>query len=125
MAPTAYVESLFKIGMVSPIDPREVVFGVGDGFAIIEPKPYDDHVYLTAFRVTAQGKGIGGAVMKTLTDLADEHGVTLRLVARPLDVHAPLKKTPKARLIAFYKRHGFKPDPVYTASSGHMVRTPQ
>ena len=117
---------MFKLGSPSPFDPRELVLGIGENAAaIIEPKAYSDHVYLTAFRTTEQGKGHGKAVMDKITALADQHGVTLRLAASGLNVHPPLKKTPKARLVRFYTRHGFRPDPNYTKSSGYMIRPPK
>ena len=71
---------------------------------------------------------LGGNVIADLqnVELADTHGVTLRLTASPLRItRGPVSKTSKPKLIAFYKRFGFTPDPIYTRSSGAMIRKPK
>jgi GNAT superfamily N-acetyltransferase len=120
--PRAFIEEVFeKVGQDHPMLGRnETILG---GAVIAELQDRGDSVYLTGLRSVEQGKGHGSAAMKTITELADKRGVTLTLVAKPLDVRAPLKKTSKAKLVAFYKRYGFVPDRNY--GGGSMIRKPQ
>ena len=77
-----------------------------------------------------QGKGYASRTLRMLTDLCDAHGVTIELVARPLD--PTLLFTPGcpathsvAELIEWYKRHDFVPAWATDDDTRTMIRRPR
>ena len=56
--------------------------------------------------ITAAGQGIGKAVMKDITDTADDLGITLTLDAKPFGDTGLSKEA----LISFYEKNGFTPN---------------
>jgi GNAT superfamily N-acetyltransferase len=52
------------------------------------------------------GRGAGTRILRALGHLADEHGVTLLLYAKPFGEDAMTLDT----LVAFYRKVGFQPD---------------
>jgi GNAT superfamily N-acetyltransferase len=60
--------------------------------------------------VDARGRGVGQAALSALCGRADEHRWTVRLAATG-DLGSDVR-----RLVHWYARHGFVPDP-----AGHMV----
>jgi len=84
---------------------------------------------LVAVRQGHQGKGYASRALRLLTALCDENGVTLMLVARPMDAglgFAP--DCPATRstdeLVAWYKRHGFLDMNVPGDDTRAMLRMP-
>jgi GNAT superfamily N-acetyltransferase len=63
-------------------------------------------------------KGFGNHILTKITDQADKDGIELTLSAVPL-AHAG-KKIPKGKLVAFYKKHGFK-----KSGGDQMFRAPK
>ena len=82
-------------------------YEIGDVSVIIE---YDDEedegqfIDIKSIIAKSQGRGDGTRALRTLTQLADEHGAVLTLYARAMDQ----KPHSTQRCIAWYKRHGFK-----------------
>lgn len=77
-------------------------------------------VRLNAMQSAETGKGHGTAAMQEVTNDADQHGVSLKLDAAPLDSKSGQTT---ADLMKFYSAHGFEPDPTGGAA-GSMVRHP-
>jgi GNAT superfamily N-acetyltransferase len=87
-----------------------------------DPKIYGDKAFLELSRFDKEtgareisiqsiasmdkGQGIGKAVMKDITDTADELGMTLTLDAKPFGDQGLSKEA----LIKFYEKNGFVPD---------------
>jgi hypothetical protein len=118
-----FVRKFYATGHQNPIG-RGVVFGLKDkgksAMVKVELTPKVNDVHLTEIiTLEDMGKrGFGDYVMKSLTDLADKMDIPLTLFAVPLQ-HQGVK-IPKAKLVAFYKRHGFK-----TKSGDFMERKPK
>jgi hypothetical protein len=89
------------------------------GGALVElgrmPGGGENDVFLSSIRTLDPGKGLASAALNEITRLADEHGVTMRLIAAPFGRDGGLNK--KA-LEAWYARAGFEKKGQY------MVRTP-
>jgi GNAT superfamily N-acetyltransferase len=127
---SSFLDDIDAWGYPNPIGvSSEYVF---DDAVIMEIIPKKDrgqwYAYLTGFRSFSQGQGTGSKFLQKLTGLADKHKVTMKLVAEPLQVAKPMKKTPRARLVEFYKRFGFVRDESYAGrmfAAGNMVRHPK
>lgn len=63
-------------------------------------------VELVELKAAIPGAGAGTKVMKTITDAADKHSVTMTL--KPASLDNPSDKEANKRLVKFYKRFGFK-----------------
>jgi ribosomal protein S18 acetylase RimI-like enzyme len=80
------------------------------------PEVSDVHLeMLTVFR-DSRGKGAGSKILKQITKMADEAGVTISLEAIPKG-----GSMSASELAKWYGRHGFEPHPDY---DGLMVRVP-
>jgi len=53
-------------------------------------------------------RGCGSKTMEMIIELADEHGVELQLIAKPMGTKESGKKLPIRSLVRFYKDFGFK-----------------
>lgn len=70
-----------------------------------------------------RGKGAGSQALRQITALADQHGVTLELGAKPFKTGGSGKPLSAAQLRRWYTRHGFVA--ARGDASGEMVRTPK
>ena len=82
----------------------------------IQVRPFDGGIHLSWIQSLYPKKGYASMAMKWLTDLADKHGVPMTLDAVPRGTGE--WKIGKGKLVAFYKKFGFK-------GSGLMTRKPQ
>lgn len=114
-----YIKTIYKKGTRNPIG-SGVVFGVGEGLVHLELSYFDGHVHITLLAVLEglTGKGYGGVIMKFMTKEADKQDITLGLSAVPIEIAG--KKIPKAKVVKFYKKYGFKKE-----SGDQMKRLPQ
>lgn len=70
-----------------------------------------------------RGKGAGSRALQQITALADRHGVTLELGAKPFRVGGSGKRLTAAQLKRWYARHGFVA--ARHDAPGEMVRAPK
>jgi len=91
-------------------------------FVMTELKPFDGYISFHAiYSPDKQGAGLASGVIKKLTAIADKHGVSMTLDAKPFStIDNQLKKSD---LIGWYKRHGWIRRPDYGDSSS-MIRYP-
>jgi hypothetical protein len=81
----------------------------------------EDSVELHSIAVYDRGKGIGNRVLGFLTDLADEHRVSIILEAGPqYDTEGEGEVLDGSALVAWYASHGFD----WHESGGCMARPP-
>ncbi len=99
------------------------------------PDPEAGHVHLDILRNDTGEKGVGKAALKTLTDLADKHGTTLKLDAVPMDMKdaegnilrnadGTPQKMPLEKLKEIYRKHGFEDVEGGTTPGQAMERAP-
>jgi hypothetical protein len=89
--------------------------------AYVELISFANRVHISELSVppSKQGSGVGHKAMKIITDLADKFKVALDLFAKPIDQGFDNTKIPKAKLVSFYKQHGF------VMQGGRMFREPK
>jgi hypothetical protein len=115
-----FFNGLDEITKPNPFGGSEQVFfhsnGGGYGSVAVSPIKGDPKaIYLNSLRAFGTGHCYGSYVLGKLTDLADKHGVTIELHARPFGNEKGLAK---GKLVAWYKRHGF------TGTAERLVRQP-
>ena len=111
-------------GIINPLNPRELVFldGEGDPVIGVELHAWHDGIDLQHIRSFQPGAGSASFVLRTVTEIADEHGVPMMLIAKPTATPTGVKGLTKRQLVSWYKRHGFKPWPEY---QGMLRREPK
>ncbi len=76
-----------------------------------------------------QRKGYASRALRMLTDLADANGLTVELVARPLDDIPSFPGCPASlsteELVAWYSRHGFVDASAPNDDTRRMLRYPK
>jgi hypothetical protein len=72
-----------------------------------EPMIYDKGVELNYLENLGEEKGAGGAVLKKLTKVADDHQVPMTVNALPLPRGNGKGRIPIDKLTEFYEKHGF------------------
>lgn len=116
-----FMKELWEITEPHPFMRNERIYG----WSVIEARRSIDHpinaVYIKAIQAVEAGKGHGKEALKMLCELADEHGVTLELNAKPFgQEHLSAKQ-----LVAWYTRSGFTVVRRGNAESGtDMIRKP-
>jgi hypothetical protein len=95
-------------GYRNPLNPREIVLSNEAAIEVTPAMAFDDGpaLHIAAIRSFAPGTGAGSRALKTITDVADKHGITLDLEARGFGD----SKLDDIELIKWYKRHGFVED---------------
>jgi hypothetical protein len=112
-----FMDSFNQVTEPHPVDPTQRK--LGNVSIAATPDPTDPNtVHIQRFAADEPGKGSGTQAMGQLEDLADTHGTTLSLDAKP---EAGAKPIPQDKLEAFYGNHGFEPTDV---GGGAMERTP-
>lgn len=94
---------------------------IGGTSVYVELISFNESVHITEISIPhdKQGQGIGHKVMKMLTDMADKFKVKLDLSASPISQAPGESKIPTAKLVKFYKEHGF------SGPAGRMHREPK
>lgn len=110
-----FIDKLNAATMMNPLNPRERVI---DYKACVEVVDFDGYIIVKTIRSFERGKGYGRMALRTLTEIADELGLTLTLTPKPFKTADKGLNTTK--LTAWYERHGF----ARNKSSGSMERTP-
>lgn len=107
-------------------------FGLGRQFnneAFIEMSPQKEKmgkkptVHLDWLSSWEKGSGAGTRAMQMLTNLADKHGVHMKLMVG--SGPGGLKTSPVPQLKKFYKKHGFETEGANKRTSRNMSREPQ
>jgi hypothetical protein len=80
-----------------------------------------DIVEIVELRALSDQRGLGRQALKELTEMADEHGVTLTLQASPLELEGPRALTPE-KLRDIYREAGF--EQTSGRDPANMVRRP-
>lgn len=88
----------------NPLSPDERVFEYGSAITL-RPSVTEGVVWLDSIRSFEKGTGAGSQALKYLTEMADRHGITLRLYARPFETEAPGLE--QESLIMWYEQNGF------------------
>jgi len=114
----AMLTEFYNSTKANPFGGNEQVFmhENGGGFGAVSMSPdagEDALLWLESIRAFGYGKGYGNYMLKKVTDMADKHGVTLKLVAIPYGD----KPMTAAKLKAWYRKHGF-------VGTKYMVRKP-
>lgn len=103
-----------------PFNNRERLTGETVG---VELYPRGANVRISAIASYGErGKGAASRALRQITDLADRHGVTLELGAKPYPAGGAGKPLSATQLKRWYARHGFVP--ARRDAPGEMVRTP-
>ena len=103
-----------------PFDDRHRLW---DMSIAIELSKFGDEIHISSIisMVTKNG-GEASRALKWLCELADTHGVTMGLIAKPIDNAGTRagKSLTKSQLVSWYKRYGF----VASDGGDEMVRVP-
>ena len=83
----------------------------------------DGRLRLKGIQSLKPGTGAGNTALRSLTDIADKHGVTMELTASPYGDEAT--RLGKDDLVKWYGQHGFVPEPGHDPALGYMVREPK
>ena len=83
----------------------------------------DGRLRLKGIQTLKPGTGAGNSALRSITDIADKHGVTMELTASPYGDEAT--RLGKDNLVKWYGQHGFVPEPGTDPALGYMVREPQ
>ena len=130
--PSADVEESFReffdewmeVSEDNPLSRDERVFEYGSAVTL-RPSVAEGVVWLDSIRSFEKGTGQGSQALKFLTEMADRHGVTLRLYARPYETEAPGLE--QETLIRWYEQNGFTKE--FSEQMGEhsyrMTRNPQ
>lgn len=115
------VSNIEKRGHPHPFMRNTIMWSFKDdpkSLVMVELQAFDGYVYVTGLQSSVQKKGYGEYIMKLIIDEADKLGVTLRGIAKPFGTKDIA--IPKAKLVAFYKKLGFKVEP-----NGEMTKEPK
>ena len=86
----------------------------------LEASKFGRGVHLSSIASSDRGSGHASKALRTLTGLADKHGVPLTLIPQPTDSGGAGKGLSKDQLAGWYGRYGF----VKAADGQKMVREP-
>jgi len=90
-----------------------------DGVSL-EASKFGSGVHLSSIASSVRGSGHASKALRTLTGLADKHGVPLTLIPQPTASGGAGKGLSKDQLEGWYGRHGF----VKATDGQKMVREP-
>jgi hypothetical protein len=107
------------LGFPNPLFDAETV--VGDESAVaIHVDTLDGMLWIDNIRAFNHKDGAGSRLLAKIAAIADKHGVRVALFAVPLNVGPDKRKIPRAKLIAWYKRFGFR-----VVDTDYMIREPK
>ena len=106
--PEGFTEEIERTFPSNPYDMGGQNTRVIDGVIIkLTPDTFNRGDFnLDSIMALEQGKGRGSAALKKITDIADKHGITIRLQATPLRSRGGVKST-ASQLHKFYEKAGF------------------
>ena len=117
ITPKTFINIFNKEMNAQPIENR-FYYEDGESIVIYSMKPFQDQVYVSD--LTSDPRGFPAIrFLKQLTNLADQHQITLTCISQPLDVN---NKVDPVRLTNLYKKFGFKPK---SPNSDNLVRLPK
>lgn len=102
MAVSEFIDEWFEVTKSNPLSPDERVV---DDYAAVTLRPQGGQVWIDSLRSFTKGAGNGSRALKNIIELADQHGVTLRLTAKPFDTGG--HELDFKQLVQFYQRNGF------------------
>lgn len=126
------LEAMLEGLYLNPLDPRERVLLDGEGNPLagvtlhhMNPGAWG-HNYLHMEEIRGFVKGGARKLMEILIERADQYGATLAGHVKPLPAQAyGLKKMPKRKLIAWYKKFGFEREKFGSRPTDDMIRRPR
>lgn len=102
-----FMDDYHSVSSRHPSSPNKRIIGN----AVVELHPMQKHVHFSDILSLKPGSGAGGNAVRTLTDLADKHGVVLKGFADPYQRGQKGNYiTQQSHLDKFYKKRGFKID---------------
>jgi len=123
-----FLEAMLEGLYLNPMDPRERVLLDAEGNPLAGVTLHHMHEvwgknYLHLEEIRSFTKGGARKLMEILAGRADQYGATIGGTVKPLPAQAyGMKKMPKRKLIAWYKRFGFKQE---RPGGDEMVRHPR
>ena len=100
------LKDIRSLGSVNPINSREIVI---DDSVTVEIGVFDKRLWFSSIYSIDRSQGNAGKVMQKIVDIADKHGVTIALEAKPFGGKSGSPILTKSQLVSFYKKYGFKP----------------
>lgn len=121
------VRELRERGTISPLDPRDIVFGVRHdddetSVVVVNVSEWQGTMHLESIMVPTdeQGRGAASFILdEILIPTADKYGVEITAIAEPIGESG----LPKKALIRWYLRHGF--ELVDTPGGDDIIYRPQ
>jgi hypothetical protein len=102
------IDEFLEGSFLNPLHDREVIFIEDEKPTVgLTIQPYQGRVYLKHIRTFDPGKGHASRILDRLTSIAKKHQVPVALYPQPTKKQGLSKK----KLLSWYQRHGFKPDP--------------
>lgn len=101
-AVSEFLDEWFEHTTENPLSGAERIV---DGKAAVEIRPQAGQIWVDSVRSFEKGTKGGSAAMKLVLELADLHGVTLRLTAKPFETGG--NELNYGDLVAWYQRNGF------------------
>lgn len=117
-----FLDEWIEVTSHNPLSPDERVV---DDYAAVTLRPQNGEVWIDSLRSFRKGAGNGSRALKDIIELADQHGVTLRLTAKPFDTGG--NELDYKSLVQFYQRNGFRTtrETQDHKPSSEMVREPR
>ena len=97
-----FLDEWFENTQANPLSPDERVV---NGTAAVELRPQGGQIWIDSLRSFTKSEGAGSEALKDIITLADQHGITLRLTAKPFDTGG--NELDFKTLVQFYSRNGF------------------
>lgn len=100
-----FLDDWIELTQANPLSPDERVV---DGVAAVELRPMNNFIYLDSIRSFEKGAGGGSKALKQIVELADMHGVMLKMIAKPFETGG--NELQFNDLVKWYERNGFVKD---------------
>lgn len=115
----AAARDVYALGFQNPIFDAETVVD-NESAVAIHVDALGDMLWIDNIRAFNHQDGAGSRLLAKIAAIADKHGVRVALFAVPLGVGKGKRKIPRAKLIAWYKRFGFR-----VVDTDYMIREPK
>jgi GNAT superfamily N-acetyltransferase len=102
----AFLHDLFEASYPNPLSDDTSSRILAHAEVLVEVTPMHGGIHIDEFQAVAKRQGAGTEALQFLTGLADKHGISLYLHARPFG-H---ERMSLEELERFYRRHGFRAD---------------